>query len=710
MLQTKTMVNAYTWTTLPLYTIIQRPWQRLNRSKSFNVKSYVDKQGRTIYYRPTPADITHKYLKYTTFAEIVNTLDRNREVVGQRDVIKEHVALDENGKPVKIDGKVLKKVELSKEFRWKTVGEVLDHVDSLAKGLLQLGVKRGDKVLIYAENGIEWFYTCLALVRINAVTVTLFSTLGDSGLVYGINQCDAQYVITSQSLLKNLDKLSKQFNQLRTIVYIEDQKCDCNQVVNSLIEKKFQVKSYREIEENGSKLPPIEYSNPNPDETLLIMYTSGTTGNPKGVIITHGQFVQSLHNLLRKDLENDSMAFESTFAAYLPMAHLFGYMMNIGMFVSDSKIAFCSPFSLLDSSPAHVPGQVGDIKLIEPEFLVGVPIVLERILKEIYRKLNAQSPIAEPLFTYLMDYKIRWTARGYQTPIINKLVCKKINDQFGGKLRIMAVSSAPLHERTHSLMEAALNVRIVEVYGSTEMTGGSHVVSMHDLSYGNVGVPYHSFKYYLKDWTEGGYSVNDKPNPRGEIVTSSNTIANGYYKLPEETEEAFTKDEDGTKWYHSGDIGEVLPNGTLKVIDRKKDLNKLANGEFVSLGKIESGLRNSIYVENMCICTDRYSNHVVAIISPNRLALSELASRLSKSHLSHEEMCNDPDINDHVLKSIKRFSKELGFKIREIPVAIKLVPEEWSQENNLLTAAFKMKRKQVNDYYKGQIEAMFSNE
>lgn len=109
---------------------------------------------------------------------------------------------------------------------------------------------------------------------------------------------------------------------------------------------------------------------------------------------------------------------------------------------------------------------------------------------------------------------------------------------------------------------------------------------MHDLSYGNVGVPYHSFKYYLKDWTEGGYSVNDKPNPRGEIVTSSNTIANGYYKLPEETEEAFTKDEDGTKWYHSGDIGEVLPNGTLKVIDRKKDLNKLANGEFVSLGKV----------------------------------------------------------------------------------------------------------------------------
>lgn len=107
-------------------------------------------------------------------------LDRNREVVGIRDVINEHPALDEDGNPIKIDGKELQKVELSKDFRWLTVGQVMDRVDAIARGMRELGVKKGDKVLIYAENGIEWLYTCLALARLNAVTVTLFSTLGKS--------------------------------------------------------------------------------------------------------------------------------------------------------------------------------------------------------------------------------------------------------------------------------------------------------------------------------------------------------------------------------------------------------------------------------------------------------------------------------------------------------------------------------------------------
>ena len=109
---------------------------------------------------------------------------------------------------------------------------------------------------------------------------------------------------------------------------------------------------------------------------------------------------------------------------------------------------------------------------------------------------------------------------------------------------------------------------------------------MKDLNYGSCGVPYHSVKYYLADWDEGGYSSSDKPNPRGEVVVGGDTVASGYYKLPDETNEAFYVDEEGTRWFKSGDIGEVLANGTLKIIDRKKDLNKLANGEYVSLGKV----------------------------------------------------------------------------------------------------------------------------
>lgn len=131
------------------------------------------------------------------------------------------------------------------------------------------------------------------------------------------------------------------------------------------------------------------------------------------------------------------------------------------------QIAFCNAFTLLDSSPAHIKGQVGDLRLIAPEFFVAVPLVLERIQKEIYRKLNTVSPIAAPIFTYLMDYKIRWTQRGFDTPIINRLVSKRIRDQFGGRLKLMVVSSAPLNARTQALIQAALDCKVVIAYGES---------------------------------------------------------------------------------------------------------------------------------------------------------------------------------------------------------------------------------------------------
>jgi len=213
----------------------------------------------------------------------------------------------------------------------------------------------------------------------------------------------------------------------------------------------------------------------------------------------------------------------------------------------------------------------------------------------------------------LMEYKIRWTGRGFDTPLINRWVCRRINQQFGGRVRMMLVSSAPLHPHTQAMVQAALNIKLLQCkcrqyqtlrgpslifpcstdYGATEVTAGSHIMFPQDLACGEVGVPVHSFKFYLKDWPEGDYYTTDEPNPRGEVVLGGPTIAAGYYKMAEQTREAFHQDEDGVRWFETGDIGEVLPNGTLKIVDRKKDLTKLANGEFVSLGKVGEIISNN---------------------------------------------------------------------------------------------------------------------
>ena len=177
LLQTKAIVNAYTWSTLPFYTLVQRPWRRLKLSKNFNVKIEKDSLGRTVYSRTASANFDHPHMKYDSYNELVDTLDRSRKVLGVRDVLSEVTQLDADGHPIKIDGKELKKIKLADSYRWFTVGEILDKVDALARGFQQMGVKEGDKVILYAENSFEWLITSIALIRVNATTVTLLSIL-----------------------------------------------------------------------------------------------------------------------------------------------------------------------------------------------------------------------------------------------------------------------------------------------------------------------------------------------------------------------------------------------------------------------------------------------------------------------------------------------------------------------------------------------------
>lgn len=278
--QTKAFVNLYTWTTLPFYSIYQQPWRRLALNKDFNVIKKVDSLGRLIYSRPlqpNPGNVSHdKYYQYKTFPELFDVLDRSKPVVGIRDVLEEKVAKDSAGKPILLENRVLKKLTLADDFRWHTVGQVMDHVDKIARGLRQAGVGKGTKVLIYAENGIEWFYTLLALSRINAVVVTLFSTLGDSGVVYGINQSESQFVVTSQSLMPKLNKLSNELNDLKAIVYIPDRmNKECGGEAIQKLGEKFPVMSLDQIRETGKGIPECKFEPPTPDDLFMIMYTSG---------------------------------------------------------------------------------------------------------------------------------------------------------------------------------------------------------------------------------------------------------------------------------------------------------------------------------------------------------------------------------------------------------------------------------------------------
>lgn len=366
-----------------------------------------------------------------------------------------------------------------------------------------------------------------------------------------------------------------------------------------------------------------------------------------------------------------------------------------------------------------------DIKLLKPTVITAVPLVLDRILKEVHEKLRARTPVSESVFKFLMNYKSRWTRRGYQCDIVRKLLCSKVREQLGGHLQYMIVGGAPLDARTQSTIKSALDVTLVQGYGATETTGAALCMSLDDLDYGNVGAPLGQVLLRLKDWPEGGYSKQDKPNPRGEILVGGDVIVAGYFKLPKQSEEAFFTDRQGVRWFRTGDIGEMCPNGSVKIIDRRKDLIKLQNGEYISLGKVssswwnlidslidslqvEAALKASRYVDNVCVYGGTFSSDVVALVSPNKKSLTELAAKLGKQNFSDPELCADEEIEEEIYTDIVLTSRSAKLGKKEIPLRIRLVADEWSPDNGILTAALKLKRRVIESKYKKELFELYN--
>lgn len=286
------------------------------------------------------------------------------------------------------------------------------------------------------------------------------------------------------------------------------------------------------------------------------------------------------------------------------------------------------------------------------------------------------------------------------------LICRKIKQILGGRLRLFAIGGAPLGPDTHRFIEGCLDVEILQGYGLTEVCASVSLMDLNELSSGRVGAPLNGVYVKLVDWIEGNYRVTDRPYQRGEIIVGGSIVSKGYYKNDELTKETYFE-EDGQRWFYTGDIGEIYPNGTIKIIDRRKDLVKLQFGEYVSLGKVESELKSSTYVDNICVIGDSFHDHLIALVVPNPKSLKQLAQTLNKEDRPLSELCRDSDITRAVTQDIIAHAKRVGLNKMEIPTKIKLCSEDWLPDTGLVTAALKIRRKNIHDYYMTEIRNLY---
>ncbi|KAJ1557988.1 long-chain fatty acid-CoA ligase, partial [Cladochytrium tenue] len=443
----------------------------------------------------------------------------------------------------------------------------------------------------------DWMLMAHAAFTQNFTITTAYDTLGEEGLSYSLNECEVTTLFTNGDLLPIVQKIAPKVKTLKNVVYNGTPSAA---VLESLRVNAPHIKliSITELKTFGEK-NPSELSLPTASDLACIMYTSGTT-------------VAGALYLL------EFISKEEYYLAYLPLAHILEFVVENACLFLGICLGYGSVRTLTDASVRNC---YGDIKELRPTLMAGVPAVWETIRKGILAKLREASPAQQRIFELACNLKWTLLTLGLPTSLLDKLVFNRIKEQTGGRLKFALSGGAPIPRTSQKFLSVCI-CPLVNGYGMTECCAVVAVQSI-DISarVGIVGPPVPSMEIKLVDVPDTSYSSKNRPRPQGEIWVRGASVMKGYYRQPQLTSEVLT--EDG--WLMTGDIGEWQPDGCLSVIDRKKNLVKLANGEYIALEKLESIYKTSPYVANIIVYGDSEQYFPVAIIMATEKELHHLA-------------------------------------------------------------------------------------
>ncbi|XP_068181482.1 long-chain-fatty-acid--CoA ligase 4 isoform X2 [Antennarius striatus] len=616
----------------------------------------------------------------------------NSPCLGTRDVLSE-----EN--EIQPTGKVFKKLILG-DYRWLSYNEVDVIVNQTGRGLAALGQQPKSNIAIFCETRAEWMITAQACFRHNFPLVTFYATLGEDAIAYGLNEAEVTHLVTSVELLETkMKKVLAQIPKLKHVIYVDQKKVSTDGYPAGLSIHSMQaVRELGMLPENVGR----EITKPQPSDLAVVMYTSGSTGRPKGVMIVHSNLIAGMTGQCERI---PGLGPDDTYIAYLPLAHVLEMTAEISCVTYGCRIGYSSPQTLSDQSTKIKKGSKGDCSVLKPTLIAAVPEILDRINKNVMSKVQEMGFVQKKLFILGYNYKLEQIKRGYDAPLCNALLFKKVKKLLGGRVRMMLSGGAPLSAATQRFMNVCFCCPVGQGYGLTETCGAGTITEVTDVSTGRVGAPLLCCEIKLRDWLEGGYTSKDQPHPRGEILIGGPNVTIGYYKNETNNQDFFV-DENGQRWFCTGDVGEIHPDGCLQIVDRKKDLVKLQAGEYVSLGKVESALKTCSLVDNICAYANSEQNYVISFVVPNQKKLSELAKQRGIVG-TWEEICRHSEMETEVLKEIKEAAVKIKLQRFEIPVKVHLSSEPWTPETGLVTDAFKLKRKELKNHYLPDIERMY---
>lgn len=459
--------------------------------------------------------------------------------------------------------------------------------------------------------------------------------------------------------------------------------------------------TFDEVLASGRKNPVAHSPPKDGGEIASFCYTSGTTGKPKGGLVANHQLAlaSACTPLIGFASSQDELQI-----SYLPLAHIYERFLETVMMRMGARIGYFS---------GDVARLLEDAQCLKPTLFPGVPRVFNRIASQIQFQMEGDS-FKSKLLKRAVDAKVYYHDQdgSVDHAFWDRLVFKKVKALLGGNVKAIVSGSAPLRPDVLKLLRVCFGVDFREGYGSTENTGCCTIMMPGDKNLGSVGPPQPGQEIRLKDCPELGYRATDKPWPRGELLHRGQTRFPGYYKDPEKTKE--TVDEAG--WLHTGDVAAYDDQGRIRIVDRVKNLVKLAQGEYVAIENVEQVLSANKFTAQTWLYGDSFQAHLVAVAVPDPETFAPLASSILGKTIAPTDVsalaqaCDDPKVIKAVLAEYTKTARAAKLAGYEFIKALKLRVEPFSIENGLLTPTFKMKRPEAKKALQQELDALYAQE
>lgn len=567
---------------------------------------------------------------------------------------------------------------VSGEWKKQTHDQLVARVASFAEALRRLGIDRGDRVGIVAENRLDWMMVDFAMVTMGVIDVPVFPTLTARQLQYIYADCGAKCIIVSNNAqLAKIKQVWSELPELQCVVVMNEIDSDDSKIVS--LQRMIEDVDASSTAEDRERVLRERVHSVKSSDTLTLIYTSGTTGNPKGVILTHGNLISNVMNSKNVVTLSD----QDTLLSYLPLCHIFERMAGF-------YLAFSVGATVTITDSIETVAEL--MQLVKPTIMTSVPRLFERIRMRVLGNIQKESSVKQKIFHWAFSVGEQWIdgktgpVMSVKHAIADKLVFSKVRQRTGGNLRFFVSGGAALNPEIGRFFHI-LGITILEGYGLTE---SSPVISIHrleDVVIGTVGTPLPSVEVKIAD--------------DGEILARGASIMKGYWNNQDATREAL--DEQG--FLHTGDIGVFTDKGHLKITDRKKHLLVSSGGKNIAPQPIEAAIAQSPLVDQVMVVGDA-REYCTAIVVLDKDAVTALSSKLGVEEGSFESNAENSQVRSAVERELNALQNDLSKyeKARRYT----FLTDPFTVENGLMTPTLKVKRKAVLEKYADAIDSMYS--